>query len=67
DTVKIKITSVDVTHGFALRDFNVASTIEAGKTTEVQFVADKTGTFTFFCNVFCGEGHGGMRGTLIVK
>ena len=47
--------------------FNVSEMLEPGKTVSVEFVADKQGTFSFFCNVFCGSGHGNMKGTLIVK
>ena len=27
---------------------------------------DKAGTFIFLCDVFCGDGHEGMNGTLVV-
>ncbi|MBS3126603.1 cupredoxin domain-containing protein [Candidatus Woesearchaeota archaeon] len=67
DTVKLTITSEDVTHGFNLPEFGVNAQLQPGKTIAVEFVADKTGTFSFFCSVFCGTGHSGMRGTLIVK
>lgn len=67
DRVKLNIKSLDVTHGFALPDFGVSKRLEPGKTTSVEFVADKKGTFTFFCNVVCGSGHPDMKGILIVK
>ena len=67
DTVRLKISSVDVTHGFALLDFDIIERLSPGKTVEVEFVADKTGTFSFFCSVPCGAGHSKMSGTLIVK
>lgn len=67
DQVKLSITSVDVEHGIAMPDFGISSTLNPGQTTEIEFVADKSGTFSFFCSVFCGVGHGDMRGTLIVK
>ena len=38
-----------------------------GKTEIVEFVADKRGTFEFYCSVYCGEGHSEMEGTLIVN
>ena len=66
DRVKLLITSQDVTHGFSLPDFGVSATIEPGKTTTVEFTADKAGTFEFRCNVFCGTGHPNMKGTLVV-
>ncbi len=67
DTVLLHIASTDVEHGFFLPDFNVNKKINPGETVDVQFVADKTGTFTFHCNVFCGAGHREMEGQLIVQ
>lgn len=67
DRVRLIITSVDVAHGFGLPDFNVDARLEPGAATTVEFTADRTGTFTFFCSVVCGAGHSGMHGTLIVK
>jgi len=34
-------------HGFAINEFNVNERLEPGKTVIVEFVADKTGTFSF--------------------
>lgn len=67
DSVSLKITSIDVDHGFALPDFGVAASLKPGKTETVVFTADKKGEFTFFCNVFCGAGHKEMKGKLIVQ
>lgn len=67
ERVVLTITSSDVTHGFSLPEFNASAELVAGQATKVEFTADKAGTFTFSCSVFCGEGHSGMRGTLIVR
>lgn len=67
DTVRLTIESKDVIHGIAIPDFNVNQTIKPGETAIVEFVADKKGSFTFSCSVFCGSGHGDMKGTLIVQ
>ena len=67
DKVKLSIKSIDVTHGFALPDFGINSRLNPGETTVIEFMADKTGSFSFFCSVQCGSGHGDMRGTLIVN
>ncbi len=66
DRVILNIESADVKHGFSIKEFNVREDLEPGKTTKVEFVADKEGTFTFFCSVFCGDGHSTMKGQLIV-
>ena len=65
--VILHIKSIDVTHGFALPDYKIKENLEPGKTVTVEFVADKKGTFTFFCSVYCGSGHRSMRGQLIVE
>ena len=67
DVVKLQIESTDVAHGFALSEFGINERLEPGKIIDVEFVADKSGTFTFSCSVSCGIGHGGMKGQLIVK
>lgn len=67
ETVRFTITNEDVDHGFAIPTLGVNQFIGAGETVSVEFTADKAGRHTFFCNVFCGSGHGGMRGTLIVE
>jgi cytochrome c oxidase subunit 2 len=67
DKVKIAITSTDVTHGFAIDEYNINERIKPRETVNVEFVADKTGTFTFYCSVYCGSGHGRMKGKLVVE
>jgi len=41
--------------------------IEPGKVTEVTVTFDKPGTFTFYCNRWCGLNHWRMRGTIEVS
>lgn len=65
--VQLVFQSKDVTHGVSLPAFGKNASLSPGQRVEMEFIADKTGTFPFTCSVFCGEGHGGMAGTLIVK
>lgn len=67
DKVRLKIKSVDVAHGFNLPVFNVDKYLEPGKEVVVEFFADKKGSFPFLCSVYCGAGHSGMRGSLVVE
>jgi cytochrome c oxidase subunit 2 len=68
DTVKITASSADVAHGLAIPDFNVNLRLEPGAQPQTAtFVADKKGTFTFYCDVYCGAGHTEMKGQLIVE
>jgi len=67
DRVRLKIKSIDVTHGFSLPDFNINQQLSPNQEVTIEFVADKSGTFGFACSVFCGAGHGTMRGNLVVS
>jgi len=64
--VLLKLTSLDRLHGFNCPDLGIRSDIEPGKVNELRFTPTKAGTFTFFCDVYCGSGHGGMNGKIIV-
>jgi cytochrome c oxidase subunit 2 len=64
--VVLELTSTDRVHGFSLPDFKLTAKIEPGKVTRVTFTPDRTGEFTFSCNIFCGSGHEDMAGRLIV-
>ncbi|MBP9718245.1 cupredoxin domain-containing protein [Candidatus Gracilibacteria bacterium] len=66
DKVVINVTSKDEMHGLAIAEFGVNLTVNVGETKTATFIANKTGVFTMFCSVYCGGGHGGMRGTLTV-
>jgi len=64
--VILEFTTEDVPMGFNLPDFNLRSDILPGKVTRVRFVPDRTGTFAFLCDLFCGSGHEEMHGRLTV-
>jgi cytochrome c oxidase subunit 2 len=63
----LEFTSADVVMGFNAPDFKVRATIIPGQTARVRIVPDKTGTFVFHCDVFCGDGHEDMDGTIRVE
>lgn len=64
--VILELRSRDVLMGFNLPDFGVRSDIVPGKVTRLRLVPDKTGTFIFLCDIFCGSGHEEMNGRLTV-
>jgi len=66
DKVRLTITSIDTTHGFAISEYGININIISGETITKEFIADKKGQFNFVCSVFCGSGHGEMKGRLIV-
>ena len=65
--VVLELTSLDRVHGFNQPDFGVRGDAVPGMVTRIRFTPDKAGEFVFFCDVFCGDGHEEMSGTLIVK
>jgi plastocyanin len=67
ERVRLVITSEDVDHGIAIKEFDIDQIIKAKQTKVVEFTADKEGKFEFFCSVFCGDGHPDMVGELIVS
>jgi cytochrome c oxidase subunit 2 len=66
ETVVFELTSQDRVHGFAIKAFGVHAEITPGQTTRVRFTPDRTGTFAFACDEFCGSGHEDMNGTIKV-
>ena len=64
--VTFELVSQDRHHGFKLPEFHLRADIKAGVVEKLRFIPDKAGTFTFFCDVFCGDGHEDMSGTLKV-
>jgi cytochrome c oxidase subunit II len=75
DTVKVKVgqpvtlvlTSFDRIHGFKMPEFGIRTDIVPDQETRVTLTPQKVGNFVFFCDVFCGDGHEDMSGTLVVE
>jgi cytochrome c oxidase subunit II len=65
--VTFVLTSRDRIHGFKMPDFGIRTDIVPGLETRVTINPEKAGSYGFFCDVFCGDGHEDMSGTLIVR
>jgi len=66
-TVKLRLHSEDVTHGFFLRPLKLDEEIPAGGTAEVTITPQTAGTFMTICDHFCGANHGNMNMTIVVE
>lgn len=67
DTVTINFRSKDGFHDWVLDEFDAATErINEGESDSVTFVADKTGTFQYYCSVMNHRGQG-MVGYLVVE
>jgi mono/diheme cytochrome c family protein/plastocyanin len=64
----LKLTSDDVTHGFAVGGMPMQSVdVLPGKVTGITLTFDKPGTYIFYCTRWCGVDHWRMRGTIEVS
>lgn len=66
-TVKLRLHSEDVTHGFFLRPLKLDEEIPAGQTIDVVVTPQQAGSFTTICDHFCGANHGNMNMTITVE
>jgi plastocyanin len=67
ETVRVLFKSEDMKHDFMIDEFEVATAqLGAGEEEEVEFVADKVGTFEYYCSVGQHRANG-MVGKLIVE
>jgi plastocyanin len=67
DTVTINLTNSDGFHDWVIDEFGVATDkIQTGGNTSVTFVAERAGTFEYYCSVGSHRANG-MVGNLIVE
>ena len=67
ERIRLRLRSADRDHQFAIKPFRVKALIpKTGEPVTVEFVADRAGTFEFTCAEYCGTGHSGMKGRLVV-
>lgn len=67
DTVRIRLISEDVHHGFFVDGYGVKTSAHPGMDGSLQFIADKPGRYSFRCSVTCGEFHPYMIGYMTVR
>ena len=67
ETVMLEFSAPEVVMGFFAPELGLRALIVPGEVARVPFTADKAGRFDFLCDVFCGDGHEGMNGHLVVQ
>ncbi|MCL5997937.1 MAG: c-type cytochrome [Chloroflexi bacterium] len=68
EPVRIRLTSGDMLHGFAIGQMDVpAVDVIPGETSEVTLTFDRPGKYVYYCTRWCGLGHWRMRGTIEVE
>ncbi len=66
EPIELSLTAADVVMGFYSPELNLRAVIVPGQPTSLRFAADRAGRFDFLCDIFCGDGHEGMNGHIIV-
>lgn len=61
DKVKLTITAQNAGHTFTLPQFNIDKELKLGEDEVIEFLADKEGTFVFYCKT-----HPSMKGKLTI-
>ncbi len=67
DRVRLTVRGTEGVHGVALPEYDISvGPVRKGDEIEVELVANKSGEILVACNVYCGQGHAGMRDNLVV-
>jgi cytochrome c oxidase subunit 2 len=67
EPVVLELYADDREHGFDVPDLDLEADLTPGKPVRLPFTPTKAGRFEFHCDVFCGSGHEGMTGEIIVQ
>ena len=59
-------TTENATHTFTVPAYNIQATLDPGEVVNVEFKADRVGSFAFYCAQFCSALHMEMYGWLLV-
>ena len=65
--VILELSSADRLHGFDIPALGVRTDVVPGQTMRLRIVPNKVGRFAFHCDNYCGSGHEGMTGMVVVR
>jgi cytochrome c oxidase subunit 2 len=67
EPLRLMVVSADGPHGLEIKKFKVKQQIPRGTTpVAIEFTPTEAGTFPILCSEYCGDGHGDMKGSLVV-
>lgn len=67
DLLRITVVAADIPHSFTIDSYRIAKRAEPGKPVTFDLLADRAGTFKFYCNLMIDDGCRRMSGELVVK
>jgi cytochrome c oxidase subunit 2 len=65
--VILELHSTDVHHGFNVPGLGLRADVLPDRPTRVRVTPKAAGTFLFRCDYYCGSGHEGMQGQILVQ
>ena len=70
DTVRLHVTNIETTenamHTLAVPAYNIQASLDPGEVVNVEFKADRVGSYAYYCAQFCSALHMEMYGWLLV-
>jgi cytochrome c oxidase subunit 2 len=67
EAVVLEFAAPEVAMGFHAPALGLRALIVPGEPARVRWRPERAGRFDFVCDVFCGDGHEGMNGHLVVN
>jgi cytochrome c oxidase subunit II len=68
EPLRLMVVSADGPHGLEIKKFKVKQQIPRGTTpVAIEFTPTEAGRFPILCSEYCGDGHGDMKGALVVQ
>ena len=68
EPLRLMVVSADGPHGLEIKKFKVKQQIPRGTTpVAIEFTPTEAGKFPILCSEYCGDGHGDMKGSLVVQ
>jgi plastocyanin len=67
DLVRVTMRSADIPHSMVIDAYRIAKRASAGGAVTFEFLADRSGSFPFYCNLAIEDGCRKMRGRLVVR
>ncbi|MEM3400009.1 MAG: hypothetical protein QXP42_04230 [Candidatus Micrarchaeia archaeon] len=58
ELVRLRLVGIDGPHNFVLEDFGINETFPQGRGKEIEFFANRSGTFVYYCNLYCTNNSG---------
>ncbi len=67
DLVQIVLSSEDIPHSFTIDAYRISKQARPGHAVRFEFLADRPGSFPYYCDLKADDGCRRMRGELVVR